>query len=487
MTARAEPSRAVLRSQMLSQGFGRSAIAVELRARFGDPPLKAWRHAHELTLEQAATALNELGLGTADGSNLKKWEQWPDAGRKPSITALVHLAALYRCPISALLGPQDLEARPEDEARRLHDMVAAENSSAPHPLSEALAGSAAAVRRALRDAAEESSLLTGRLEDSASLGKLSIEQIMADLSALATRYLTGDPVDHFTQTRALRDRIFAQFREHQPPRRAADLYVGAGYACGLLAWITSDLGNPAAADTHGRTAWACAEMADHSDLQAWVCSTRSKIALWDNRLADAVEHARRGTRFHIRGTAGVLLLHQEADALSMLGAAADAQTALNRANDASETIDGSDEIGGLLSCPPLRQANYRAAVHLRTRSPRLALAEAESALQLLTGQHRHAYGTTAQIHITRAGALAACGEPDEAVQALRPVLDLHPLQRLGPVYLRVKALSSVMNHHGGPSGRHATNTLEEWLSEAISHPHGSERSPSRPPSRIGSR
>lgn len=55
-----------------------------------------------------------------------------------------------------------------------------------------------------------------------------------------------------------RDRGFALLENHQYPRQSADLYAAAGYLCGLLAWMSSDLGQLHNADTQGRTAWLCA-------------------------------------------------------------------------------------------------------------------------------------------------------------------------------------------------------------------------------------
>ncbi|MBY8889304.1 XRE family transcriptional regulator [Streptomyces sp. PTM05] len=274
--------------------------------------------------------------------------------------------------------------------------------------------------------------------ETSNVGDIALEQLLHDTRAIAADYLTADPVALFIRTCALRDRVFRLLEGHQPPRQSTELYVAGGYLCALLAWMSSDLGQLRDADTQGRTAWLCAELADHNGLRAWTLSTRSKVAFWDGRLRDAVNYARQGALYTAPGTVGTLLACQEADAWSVLGARDETDTALQRASQARETQRGQDDIGGLFSCPPLRHANYASAAHLRCGDPQRALAEATAAL---TQQAGHAYGTVAQVHISAAGAHLALNSPDGAAQALQPVFALPPERRLAPVTARVQELA----------------------------------------------
>jgi tetratricopeptide (TPR) repeat protein len=282
------------------------------------------------------------------------------------------------------------------------------------------------------------------------VGDIAIEQLMAETRTLAADYLISDPIILFGRTRQLRDRTFSLLEGHQYPRQSADLYVAAGYLCGLLAWMSSDLGQLRDAATQGRTAWLCAELAGHNDLRAWVLSTRSKIAFWDGRLREAIAYARRGATCRPTGTVGVLLACQEADAWSELGAHDEAVTALARAKDARDAITDADDVGGLFSCQPARQENYAAAVHLRIGEPADALHAAEYAAQLLAAQPVRAYGTEAQIHISRAAAHLATGETEGALEALAPVLALPPDHRLAPVTQRLHELTSGIGRGTSP-------------------------------------
>jgi transcriptional regulator with XRE-family HTH domain len=475
MTPRTKPGskadRDALRHEMAAAGCAVGEIAIEMRARYRMRAREAWRHAHGWTLQETADRINDLGARrpgeavAADASLAAKWEKWPGPStRRPTLAVLLLMAAAFGCSVEDILDLEDRRALPESDLRILRHAAAPTTGAeqpatapvppAPEPTGEAL----------VRTAADESAAWAQWAEAS-NVGDIALEQLLADTRALASDYLTGNPAALFLRTRAMRDRIFALLEGRQYPGQSADLYVAAGYLCGLLAWMSSDLGHLREADTHGRTGWLCAELAGHDGLRAWISSTRSKIALWDDRLRDAVNHARRGATYSAGGTVGLLLACQEADAWSMLGATEEAQSALVRAVGAREAVSGVDEIGGLFSCPPSRADNYAAAVHLRIGQPGAALQETESALALLAAQPVRAYGTEAQIHISRATAFVGCGEPEAATEAIVPVLAMPPEHRMDPVMRRVRELSACMaRSSAAASGAtvQARRMLEDW-------------------------
>ncbi|KUO19847.1 hypothetical protein AQJ91_18150 [Streptomyces dysideae] len=315
----------------------------------------------------------------------------------------------------------------------------------------------------MRLAADESATWAQWAEAS-NVGDIALEQLLAETRGLTSDYLTSDPVALFVRTRDLRDRVFTLLEGHQYPRQSSNLYMAAGYLCGLLAWMSSDLGQLRDADTQGRTAWLCAELAGHNDLRAWVLSTRSKVAFWDGRLREAINFARHGATFRTMGTVAVLLACQEADAWSELGAQSESLAALARAEDARASLNGDDEVGGIFSCQPARQENYAAAVWLRVGRPADALHSAENALALLSVQPVRAYGTEAQIHISQAAAHLATGEAEGALEALAPVLTLPPDHRLAPVTQRLKELSSGIGrtHSSGSAAVGLRAAIEEF-------------------------
>ncbi|MEU9190291.1 helix-turn-helix transcriptional regulator [Streptomyces sp. NPDC048484] len=439
--------REALRQDMANAGCALADVAVEMRTRFKMRPREAWRHAHGWTLQETADRITQASvrrLGesvAADASLLGKWEKWPGpSSRRPSLPVLFSMAEALSCRVEDLLDLEDRRALPEADLHLLaRHPSAAEPSSTPttsppiNPVPKPVGFNL------VRLAADESATWAQWAEAS-NVGDIALEQLMAETRSLASDYLTSDPVALFVRTRALRDRVFALLEGHQYPRQSTDLYVAAGYLCGLLTWMSSDLGQLRDADTQGRTAWLCAELARHNNLRAWVLSTRSKVAFWDGRLREAINFARHGASYHTTGTVAVLLACQEADAWSELGAHDEASAALAHAEDARVAMSGEDEIGGIFACQPARQENYAAAVQLRIGRSADALGAADNALALLAVQPVRAYGTEAQIHISQAAAHLATGETEGALEALAPVLALPPDHRLEPVTRRLSDL-----------------------------------------------
>ncbi|WEH40816.1 helix-turn-helix transcriptional regulator [Streptomyces sp. AM 2-1-1] len=440
-----------------------------MRARFRLRAREAWRHAHGWTLQHAGERLEQEAARAgetvaADASLVAKWEKWPGpSARRPSVAVLTALARAYGCTVEQLLDLDDWRALPPAEAallRRPHpampDTPTADPAPIPNPEPTGVS--------LIHTAADESAAWA-QWAEATNVGPLALEQLLADTRGLAADYLTQDPAGVFRSTRRLRDRVWALLEGRQYPAQSRDLYVAAGYLCALLAWMSSDFGQLRDADTHGRTAMLCAELAGDHDLHAWVCSTRSKIALWDGRLRDAVLHARRGGEHARTGSVAVLLACQEADSWSLLGARAEAVTALHRADEAEQRAASLDDVGGLFSCPPVRHANYVTATLLRTGDPAGALRTAEAAFGT---QPAHSYGTTAQMQIAMAQAHLALQDTDGAGHALHSVFDLPADHRLEPVTVRMRDLSASMarTRAGGAAGVRLRGQIDAWCADS---------------------
>ncbi|WP_405589679.1 XRE family transcriptional regulator [Streptomyces sp. NBC_01190] len=472
--------RDALRHEMLTAGFTTVEIAGEMRARFGFRLREALRHAHGWSTQQTADHMNETAAQgprvlSADASLVGKWEKWPTpGGRRPSDTVLAVMAATYGCAVADLLDVTDVKAMPNGR-QALHSVPSAvpENdrrlkrgtkaSATPILVEDAPTGTTA-----VRKAAEESATWAAWAEPT-NVGDMALEQIHTDVQRLSAEYLGGDAVSVFVRTRELRDKVFRLLEGHQSPRQSVELYVAAGYLCALLAWMSSDLGHLADADTHGRTAWLCGEKAGHLDLLAWTASTRCKIAFWDGRLRDAIQHARRGVAYAAQGTVTALLAAQEADAWSRLGAADETQNALRRAQAARDVTTGGDEVGGLFACSIGRQEQYHSGAHLRIGMYKSALDEADSALAHLQAQEVRAYGTESQTSISRAMAHVGLGQPEAVSEVLAPVIALRPERRLDTVVGRMRDLTSMIA--GAPGGRGGAAVrlraeLMEWCQDS---------------------
>ncbi|MFI1018036.1 helix-turn-helix domain-containing protein [Streptomyces sp. NPDC020965] len=478
MTARPKPGSKVdrdrLRGELSSVGCTPGQIATEMRARWGMRPREALRHAHGWTLQELSDRLAELTADlpgvviAADASLIAKWEKWPGGGRRPTLQSLALLSEAFGVPVLDLFDLEDVRALPDSDLRVLR--------GTPRTLSAPLYSTVeAAPREAVRASLDGPELVEHAAVESAiwaqwaeatNVGTVALEQVMAEVRTLSRDYLIGDPATLFARTRQLRDRVFRLIEGHQQPQQSADLYMAGGYLCGLLAWMSSDLGRLSAADTQGRTAWLCAELSGHTDLRAWVLSTRSKIAFWDNRLRDAVQYARHGASLTTNGTVRVLLSCQEADAWSRLGAANEARSAISRATAAREQATGFDDVDGLFSCDPFREINYRAGVSLRLGDPRAVL---EAVEQCATPSPHQAFGTVAQMHISQGAAHLALREPEGALEALRPVLDLPPRMRLDPVVRRIREVADMITTSpiaASPNAIALRQNMETWCAEA---------------------
>src|SRR5258708_1709360 len=76
------------------------------------------------------------------------------------------------------------------------------------------------------------------------------------------------------------DLVFALLESRQRPEHLRQLYFLGGVTGGLLAKASHDLGNPHAALTQARTAFMCADNADHHGLRAWVRGLQSLVSYW---------------------------------------------------------------------------------------------------------------------------------------------------------------------------------------------------------------
>lgn len=318
------------------------------------------------------------------------------------------------------------------------------------------------------DAAAEESALFAQWAEVSNVGASTIEQLQADLRHQAEAYLHQAPLPVFLGIKRVRDRAFGLLEGHQSPTQTRDLYAVAGYACAVLSWIAGDLGQPTAADTLGRTGWLCADLADTPELRAWVLATRSKGAFWAGRYRAAIDFARRGQAYAPPTSVAVLLAAQEADAWAELGATEDARAAILVVPDHRARVTEADVVGGLLSCGPSREANYVASVHVRLGDAATALDAADRALAGYASRDQRSYGTEAQIHLTRTRAYLLREEPEGALAAAAPVLDLPADQRLAPVADRVRQLNrSLARSRCGEST--AGRELRDRVAEFCAH------------------
>lgn len=317
-----------------------------------------------------------------------------------------------------------------------------------------LFGSAASVEMPLRsaDPSEIVSSLTAEVIDLATwaegtnVGDTTI-QILADTTRrLATDYLRHPPVPVLREALASYRRTSELLRGgRQHLHQARDLHVIAGRLLAFLSWASSDLGQPAAAETYARAGWVMAEEADHDGLRSMILIARSKNAFWERRLHEAAAHARRGLEYAPANSVRILLACQLGDAYQELGDVERATEAHQVAARARDEIAGADELGGIWACGPARQANYAVWVHLRAEDSGAALAAVDTAEVAYAEGDQWAYGTWAQIRIGAGTAHLMADRLDGTSEALAPILEMRPEERLATLSSRLGDVAGMLN------------------------------------------
>ncbi|MER6395803.1 hypothetical protein ABT263_06995 [Kitasatospora sp. NPDC001603] len=319
---------------------------------------------------------------------------------------------------------------------------------------------AMAARRALRFTV---------MAEGSSVGPETLGQIQDEVRRLTVAYprlalptFLGDLVE-------VQDLTF-RLLEHGrvKPLQARELYLLAGITSGMLAKASHDLGNPSAAMMQARTAFVCADNADHHAMRAWVRSLQSLISYWAGRPAEAADYATLGqaAASGVRGTTSVWLACLSARAHALLGDGEATRTAIQQAEDARSVVelDELDGFGGIMTFPAPRQLYYvaEATVHLG-EDPGLGESRSEAAVNAYrnASEDEWAFGDEAGAQTDLALARIARGEIEGAVEAVRPVLDLPAEQRNFGITSSAQRVHAALHANGRRSGGAGAGLREE--------------------------
>jgi hypothetical protein len=281
----------------------------------------------------------------------------------------------------------------------------------------------------------EESLDFGEWAGMSEIADTAIEQYASQARRLAKIFEYAVSFPLLLETRRLRDRVTARLRGHHRLDQASDLYLVAAQVCGLLAWMTGDLGNYRAADTHAWTAWMCAEQAGHDGARAWVRATQAKLAYWDGRYSESAQLAGDGLGSACNDSAPVFLALFWARALARSGHRSEATQALTRAATEREGVTDPDLLGGIWELTPARYHGLVAGAHLLMDQPADTIAEASQAISLSEATphgDRHLYAEFL-VRTDQAQAYLQGSDLDGTAAALRPVLDLSADMRTEPI------------------------------------------------------
>ncbi len=313
----------------------------------------------------------------------------------------------------------------------------------------------------LVQAGDESIALLALAEES-NVGDLTVEQLHADILRITQNYLRTPTKPLFVRGRAIRDRAFRLLTGRQPPHQSRDLYAAAGWALTLLAWIAVDLGRPDVAESHTRTAWACAEAADRDDLRAWVRATQHTAAFWQDDFVRAASYAQDGLQY-ARGSSTLFLASVTAVDLARSGRHAEAREALTIAKRTTVRTD-VPELGGPFLCTPERAEGIWSDAHLALGEANDTLKHADYGISLFEASP-HAFrnfGSERMVRLQQAKAHLQLGELDGATEAVSAVLSTPVEYRVRPLIHRISEVAALTR-----LSRHATDPKALALHDSI--------------------
>ncbi len=268
------------------------------------------------------------------------------------------------------------------------------------------------------------------------------------------------------------DTIFTLLQARQPPSDMRRLLLLASVTSGLLARVCHDRASPQSALTHCRTAFLCADQADHNGMRAWIRGLQSLIAYWAGHPQEAIRSAQQGSMHRTTSTASIWLPIGEARAWAVLGDTARTLAAIRRAELAREAAqpDEIDDFGGLCTFSTNRQLYYTA--ESLALLPTEALAAEQYSLRAVSAYQDPrapdwAFGDAAGSACGLAASRISRGEIAGASEALEHVLQLPPEQRINSIVLCVKRVQHAVSV--GPASREA-RLLSERIDNFASAP-----------------
>jgi len=297
-----------------------------------------------------------------------------------------------------------------------------------------------------------------------------IEQLREDMRHLAVTYQQRPLVEILSEMIEAQETVFNLLEHRQPPQQARELYLLGAVIGGVLAKASHDMADSHAAMTQARTAFICADNADHNGARAWLRGIQSLIAYWAGRHRDAIRYAVSGNEYAVnsRNTTMVWLPMSEARAWAALGNRDQTWNAVRRAEEARHDVraDEIDELGGLCTFSSARQLYYAADAF--SWLPEESAATERYSAQAVTAYQddtrpEWAFGDQAGSHTALAIAHVRNAETEGAIEAVAPVLDLGSEQRIhGIVHSTLRLHRAVIDARLAEDARELLDRIEEF-------------------------
>ncbi|WP_433198239.1 helix-turn-helix domain-containing protein [Nocardia sp. CA-107356] len=233
------------------------------------------------------------------------------------------------------------------------------------------------------------------------------------------------------------------------PDEIRDLYVALGRVCGVLSYLTLDLGQADTARVHAQAAFQLGDRADHDQLRAWARGTQALAFRFTKDFEQARDAAADGLRYvgGSTGTAEARLLCGLAASVANLGDSERASELLDRAERARDHA-GPDEVPGLFTFTPAKQIYYRGFSLMwaeDTKTLRRSVRASQDAIAAWQVQRSPGDEMLSQIYLATAN--ARLGDLDGSIAAVTPVLDNPISAHFSWVRKRLNQLNSLLGKH----------------------------------------
>ncbi|WHT23397.1 hypothetical protein N8J89_20665 [Crossiella sp. CA-258035] len=306
--------------------------------------------------------------------------------------------------------------------------------------------------------------------ESTNVGEFTIQELHSDVRQVARAYLKEPTLPLFARTKALRDRAFTLLDGHQTPQQSQELYAAAGWSLTMLAWMSVDLGQLGAAETHARVAWVCADRADYNPLRAWVAATRHTTAFWQRDYLGAAGHAAEGLRYAGIGTARLYLSSALAMDLARAGDQNGALVALRQAELAANGAERvENELDGPFTCSVDRAGSLWSDAELALGQAPRALEQADRAVAAFEAapDHLRNRGSERMMRLQQVKAHLVLGDIGNAENSLAPVLETAPEHRIHPLLHRVREVDEMVTGMPGAVAGRVRGSIVDFRRETV--------------------
>ncbi|MEG8180245.1 helix-turn-helix domain-containing protein [Nocardia terpenica] len=270
----------------------------------------------------------------------------------------------------------------------------------------------------------------------------------------------------------LRAELMRRLREgaHRPDE-IRDLYIALGRVCGVLAYLTLDLGQADMARAHVRAAFQLGDRADYNQLRAWARGTQSLAFRFTKDFELARDAAIDGLRYvdASTGTAEPRLLCGLAASTANLG---DSQRAVELLEQADRARDHCcpDEINGpLFGFSPAKQLYYHGFSLMWAEDPAILRKAVKASHEAIAAwKETNSPGDEMLTYIYLATACARLGDLDGSIEAVAPILERPVTASFSWVKKRMNQLDELLGKHF-PNSRVADDmreTLQAYIHAA---------------------